>query len=103
MFVHPGTFGMVEGESNKPGTLSVSSVWAARAQWLFHTTDGLLTVVGLVLAVAAQLINLTITIGKLFPSFIVGDTGLVVLNVITALCTIVGLFLIVWKGLLKEH
>lgn len=99
VLVGVGVLGMVHRE-RRAGTLSPETARGASIHWLRHTTDGQLALIGLALAIAAEMIKVALTIGSAFPMIVVGAPGIVLLNVVAVAFTIGGLALVVWKGLL---
>ncbi|SEN77368.1 hypothetical protein [Cryobacterium luteum] len=74
-----------------------------RLHRLRTSTDGRLALFGLALAIIAEGIKLSLTIGQSTPLVAIGAVGVSVLNVQAVLLTAIGLVLVVWKRVLAAR
>jgi hypothetical protein len=69
---------------------------------LRHTWPGRLTLIGLLLVVVGQLVNIALELGKEWSLFDIGPDGVAVAKAAVAALTLVGAAVAAWQGLLKS-
>jgi len=101
LIVAPGTFGLLDNAEAtaqcQPWTLG-----AYRRDWLVHTKAGQLTLLGLLLVIVGQVIQISLDIGGHSVVFDIGAGGVAIAKSSKGVLTIVGATLAAWQGLLKS-
>lgn len=96
----PGTVnGVINGTAD--GVLTPASARSARRYWVRHARDGQFAFMGLMLAITGEAVKISLKIGSVSPLINVGSSGVAALEIVAFTCTVAGLVLIFWKGVLS--
>ncbi|MEN8602892.1 hypothetical protein [Microbacterium rhizosphaerae] len=101
VFVTPDTFDLPDRQQIN-GFAEKTTAFAARMRWLFQTTAGVITLVGLVLALIAAGINIALQVGEIAPVFVVGSDGVGVLKAVVLVLGIGGVVTVFLTSLLSK-